>query len=365
MAAVRALALLLLAGCHSTLHYTDTRQGEVRRVQRPDAPRPLAPAVMVTEAGRLRFVEPLVCRFDTVTDLASFDVEETRANPAALIVGIVATSLGVVAGITGLSADEPADSPLTWAGAVGVAGGVPLVIGPLIGRGTARNPTGVKELRRPAGDERCGERPVAAARARLTWSGLSATGAVDADGTFAISPFDFVDAFDVGRLPALAIAVELERDGGPVALEAVIDAGELARGRDAFFRSRGLDGTVIPIAQMTKVPQLETGYLAVALAPGPALRVSLPLDNVGPGDAYGVRLLVGSSSPEVDGRIIYLGRVAAHAHAVFDAMIPLTAAGAAEVASGDATFSALVRDAHDVSPTTPVRFRGQVLRTGP
>jgi hypothetical protein len=145
----------------------------------------------------------------------------------------------------------------------------------------------------------------------------------------------------------------------------VVDAGQLARGRDGFLASRGLDGTVPSIAQLRKVAQFEVGHLSIALAPGPALRVSLPIDNIGPGDAYGVRLHLSSSSPEIDGRILYLGHVASHAHAVFDAVIPLSAEAERTVSSGTATFSAFVRDAHDLAPTTPVRFRGTVLRIAP
>lgn len=360
-----AVVLALAAGCHSSIHYTDTRTGETRREQLEGAPRALPAAVTVTDAGRLRFIEPLVCRYQTVTDLASFDVERVRPNAAILIVGVVATALGVVATATGLSSDDVAGSPLTYAGIAGIGAGLPLVIGPLVGNGTARNPTGVTELVRPAAEERCGERPISAQHATLLWDGLRAEGTVDGDGLFSLSAFDFVDAFDVGRLPALVFAIDLDRPDGRLRLDAVIDAGALAGGRDGFFKSRGLDGTVIPIAEMKKVPQLEVGLLAVSLSPGPSLRVSLPLDNIGPGDAYGVRLMLASSNPEIDGRIVYLGRVPAHGHAVFDAVIPLSIDGERAVQSGAATFSALLRDAHGVSPTTPVRFRGQVLRTGP
>ena len=359
------VTLVALAGCHSTIRWQDTRQGEVRRERRAEPPRALAPTVMVTEAGRLRFVEPLVCGYDTVTELAGFDVERTKPNAATLIVGVLATAAGVVMGVRGLSSDDPGGAPLTYVGAASVAIGVPLVIGPLVGNATERNPTGVQELRRRGVEERCGARAVAASRATVMWSGLRAEGAVDADGGFAVSPFDFVDAFEVGRLPALVLAIDLERADGTLRLEAVVDAGELARGRDGFFASRGLDSEVVPIARLRKVPQLELGLLAISLTRGPALRVTLPIDNVGPGDAYGVRLQLSSSSPEVDGRMLYLGRVAAHAHAVFDAVIPLSAEAERAVSSGGGTFSALLRDAHDVSPTTPVRFRGTVLRTGP
>jgi len=361
----RALAaLLVVAGCHASVRYQDTRRGETRRELRDGPPRALAPTVMVTAAGRLRFVEPLVCSYDSVTDLATFDVDRTRPNAATLVVGLLATAFGVVAGVSGLSSDDPSGAPLTYAGAAGLAVGVPLVIGPLVGNATTRSPVGVQPLRRRADDERCGERPVTAQHATLRWDGLRAEGAVDADGVFAISPFDFLDAFDVGRVPALSLAIELERAGGPLRLEAIVDAGALAGARAAFFASRGLDGTVISVAEMRKVPQLQLGLLGVSMTPGPALRMSLPIDNIGPGDAYGVRLLVSSSNPEIDGRIVYLGRVVAHAHAVFDTVIPMSREAERDVASGNVTFSAVVRDAHDVSPSTPVGFRGMVLRTG-
>lgn len=365
MLRARVLALVAAAaGCHSSIRYTDTRQGETRRERRPGPPRALAPAATITEAGRLRFVEPMLCGYDSVTDLATFDVDRVRPNPATLVVGVIATAAGVIAAASGLSSDDVAGDPLTYVGAAGIAVGVPMVIAPLVGNGTVRNPGPVQELRRPGLDERCGERPITAAHVTLLWSGLRAEGTADGDGLFSISPFDFVDAFDVGQLPALVFAIDLDRPEGRLRLEAVIAAADLARGRDGFFRSRGLDGTVVPLAQLRKVPQLEPGQLAISLAPG-ALRVSLPIDNIGPGDAYGVRLVLASSSPEIDGRILYLGRVAAHGHAVFDGSLPLSSEAERAVVSGTASFAGLVRDAHGVAPTTPVRFRGTVLRSGP
>lgn len=357
-------ALALLAACHTSVRYTDTRTGETR-TERRGAPRALPPAVIVTDRGTLRFVEPLACAVDSITDLATFEVERTRPNAATLVVGLIVTAAGVIAGANGLASDDPGATPFTYLGLAGVLAGAPLAIGPLVGNSTARHPAGVQAVRRPAAEERCGEQPMAVSHATIRWSGLRVEGDVAADGTFARSPFELVDAFAVGELPALALAIDLAHGGGTLRLDAVVDAGDLARARDGFFASRGLDGTVISIAQMQKVPQLEAGHLGVALAPGPAIRVSLPVDNVGPGDAYGVRMILTSSSPEVDGRIVYLGRVPARAHAVFDATFPLSRDGAAEISGGAVTFAAFVRDAHDTAPTTPVRFRGAVLRTGP
>jgi hypothetical protein len=118
------------------------------------------------------------------------------------------------------------------------------------------------------------------------WSGLHVEGAVDDAGGFAVSPFDFVDAFEP-RLPALDLAIDLVVAGVAVRIDTVIDPGALAAARAGFFAERGLDATVPPLAALEKVAQYEAGPLAASLTAGNRLRVSLAIDNVGPVRGYG------------------------------------------------------------------------------
>ena len=178
---------------------------------------------------------------------------------------------------------------------------------------------------------------------------------------FAVSPFTFVDAFAVADAPPLALTIAVERAvGGPLALEAVIDQAALARAAPGFLARAGVDATVEPIR---KVPRLEPGVLTLRRG-GPAgartIALTVPLDNVGPGPAFAVRLILSSPSPELDGRVVYVGRLAAHAETTVTATLPISDQAFAALATSDATVSARLRDAYDAAPETPIRFRGRV-----
>lgn len=364
MAAVsrRVLAVTLAAAaCHVSVRSQDTRNGETRTVAGTVASaRP--PTAQVEPDGRLRFVTPLTCTSVVETDVAGFDVEQVRPNAAAVVVGVVATALGAVAAVRGLSTDEPAGSPLTYVGAAGLAVGLPLTIGPFIGTRTARHPTGTQVVRRPGPAVPCGERAVAARHAVLLWNGLHVEGAVDDDGRFAVAAFDFVDAFEP-RVPPLDLAIDLTGPDGKLRLDHIVDPSVLAGARAGFFAARGIDAAIPPVQTLEKLPQFEPGRLGVVLAPG-RLRLALPLANVGPGPGFGLRAVVASSNPELDGRVVYLGHLPAGASAELIADIPLSPEAERAVAGAGFMIALLVRDAHGLAPSTPVRFRGVVLRTG-
>lgn len=355
--AVSALALATTA-CHVVVGAEDVRRGDTRREPRAE-PRALPATLIVADDGRFRLVEPLVCPVDSVTELELSLVRRTQPNLATLVVGVIATTVGGVATAAGWMGDDPSGSPWSYLGPAGVVAGLPLAIGPLIGNDVETRPTGTREVRAPAGDERCGERGVTATRVTLTWSGLRAVTTVDGDGYLAVSPFSLVDAFD--RLPALALAIELEGTGAPRALDVVIDAAALARVRDGFLAHAGVDATVEPVR---KVPRLEPGLLRVGRVHRDGqrgVRLALPLTNAGPGDAYGVRLVIAASNPELDGRVLYVGRLAAKASIEVVGVIPISAAADLALADGDLTVTARIKDAHGTAPELPVRFRGAAL----
>jgi hypothetical protein len=351
----------ITSGCHVTTSTPDTRRGERRIERAPDLdPRKLPPSLDLDPDGRFRFVEPYVCTMHTVTELATFDVERTRPNLATLAVGVIVTAVGAVAAVSGVSADDPFGSPATYAGVAGLGVGLPFVIGPLIGNGVAHVPRDVSELRTAASEEACGTRPLAATRATITWSGLRVTGAIDADGYFEVSPFAFIDAFDVGRIPALVLAIEVTRDDGPMPMEVVLEAAALAEARAGYFARTRIDAAV---EQLRKVPRFESGMLRVSRVKrdgARGLRVAMTLSNVGPGDAYGVRLAVTAPHPELDGRLIYIGRLASKSLVEVDTVIPVSE-DADRALGGELDLAVMIRDAHGTAPSSPVRFRGTVL----
>jgi hypothetical protein len=357
-----AMAVTISGACHVTSRYQDTRRGETRRERADGAvPRPLPPSREVSEDGRFRFVEPFVCSMVTVTEMATFDVERTRPNLATLVIGVIAASAGGVATAAGLSGDDPSGSPLPYIGVAGLAVGLPFIIGPLVGNDTARVPTEVKELRAPAGEDDCGTKPLPGKRATVSWSGLRVVGAIDADGYFAVSPFQFIDAFDVGRIPAMVLAIEIEQESGKLPMEVVLDAAALAGARDGYFKRIGVDPAV---EELRKVPRLRAGTLRVSRVrrdDDRGVRLALPIANDGPGDAYGVRLSITTENPELDGRFVYIGHVPPKTTMEIDTIIPISEDGERAIASTDLDLSVIVRDAHQTAPDAPVRFRGRVL----
>jgi hypothetical protein len=360
--ACAACAAIVSGACHVTTRYQDTRRGETRReAVEGAAPRALPPSMEVSEDGRFRFVEPYVCQMVTVTELATFDVERTRPNVATLVIGVIAASLGGVATAAGLSGDDPSGSPLPYAGVAGLAVGVPFVIGPLIGNSTARVPTDMKELRAPSGEDDCGTKPLPGKRATVSWSGLRVVGSIDADGYFGVSPFAFVDAFDVGQIPAMVLQIEIEQEGGKLPMEIVLDAAALAGAREGYFKSINIDPT---IEELRKVPRLHAGALRVSRVRRDderGVRLALPLVNDGPGDAYGVRLSVNTPNPEIDGRYIYVGHVPPKTSLEIDTVIPISDEADRTLSADEIEIAVIVRDAHQTASDAPVRFRGRVL----
>ena len=78
-----------------------------------------------------------------------------------------------------------------------------------------------------------------------------------------------------------------------------------------------------------------------------------------------MRVVLASSSMELDGRVLYLGSLAAGGRATLAADVALSDEAIRAVATPGFTLAALIRDGHDLAPPTPVRLRGVVLRTGP
>jgi hypothetical protein len=360
----RLLALGALAGCHGMIQSETTRPGAVTR-RHVGAPTVAAPTVVLTDDGTLRFVEPLRCAVEERVALETTTDLTTTPNLATVAVGVIATSLGAIAGVTGWLGADPGGDPLSYAGPLAIAVGAPMAIGPFLGLGHELRRGAPGALRRAAGEEPCGDRPFAATAATLTIRGREIHGAIAADGTFAVSPFALVDAFAAAATPAWDVTAHVETAAGPRSFDAVITPAALAAAAPAFLRRADFDPTINPIRL---VPTIVAGALVVRLTAtgdGPALRVILPLHNDGPGEACAVRAALVSREPAIDGRVLYVGHLAPGEDARRELVIPITAAATARLTAGTLDLAAELRDAHGTAPADPVRFRGVVTAEPP
>lgn len=352
----------LLAACHVTRTSDLVQPVATERVVHQEGAQPRKPALVLTEAGTLRFVEPLECPTEEKVTASTISETEIQPNLATFVVGVIATSIGGVLVLRGLTGDD-ASSPLTYGGAVGMGVGLPLAIGPWIGNRTERTPHGEnRQELRPGPSQACGERALPASTATLTVSGVEVFGTIGADGTFSVSPYQLVDALDTRKLPTWDIVATVQTPSGVRSIQTLIEGGALATRAPAFLAHVDVDMKSEP---MRLVPGLSAGTLRASLtqtASGPALRVVLPLKNDGPGDAWAVRGLVASSTHKaIDGRVLYVGHVAKGTTVSRELLVPLTAAAAEAIRNTTIELTIELRDAHGTAPTTPIRFRGAVL----
>lgn len=361
---VVAVILVALAACHTRSWVMETRPGPSRNEVHLDQSRALAPTVVIGADGRFRFIAPLRCAADVMVDLETTETITTEGNIATFVVGVILATAGAVSLTVGLSEEEWPTSGATWLGAGGVVIGGAFVIGTSVGNGTTDVPLGTRTVRKGAAEVPCGERAVTARTASVRAGRFQAFGSVDTGGTFEVSPFVFVDVFAIGDQPALDVTADLVDEDGITTITAVVDAAALAAARDAWVAATGLDDRVEPLR---KVPRLEPGAATVSRTSvdgRPRLHVVVPIHNAGPGNAWQVRGVVGSDHPEVDGRIIYIGAIAAGADATAELLIPLSAAADKTLGGAEIDLTVQLRDAHDTSPETPVRFRGRVRADG-
>jgi len=358
-------ALAAAAACHVTVRLDDLRPGRTEHVVHRDRARTAPPALEATADGRLRFVVPLACPANDVVEMQRSTVVETRPNLATFVVGVIVTAVGGVGTGIALSNDHPARRPLTYVAPGAVVAGLVLAIAPFVGNRRDRVYGGVDRVVRAEHEERCGERPLSASGAVVMWHGLRMVGTIDGDGYFSRSPYEVVDAFAAGRGPDLDLGADVDLTSGHVALQAVVAARALIAGKDAYLRGLGIDAGYQPLR---KVPRVEPGHLRVSRTTRhghPILRVALPLKNDGPGDAWQVRGVIGCDQPEVDGRMIYAGRVPSHGAVEAHAEIPLSVDADRALAGGDLHLTVTLADADQTVSDTPVAFDGPILNDVP
>jgi len=356
-----------LAGCHVLARSEVTRPGTTQRIRHAERAQPQRPTLVLTDAGSLRFVEPLACPTELVgREQRSVEIAR-RPNLATFVVGVIATAVGGVLVVRGVTDGDGVANPFTYAGAGLVAVGAPLMIGPWIGTTTELQelPAG-EPVRQPGPSEACGERPLAATTATLAVRGIEMHGAVDHDGVFAVSPFQLVDAFDPTAIAAWSIAARVDAPTGARTVDVVIDGAALAARARAFLAAADFEARIEP---MRVVPNVVAGTLRVSLtstSAGPVVRLVLPLRNDGPGPAWALRgHVLAPGTPAIDGRILYVGPLAKGAAITRELLIPITRAAAEDIRNATLDISVELRDAHGTAPTTPVRFRGAVLADAP
>lgn len=367
MSARLAVLCLPAIACHVTTQTEVTHPLASERVVHREGAVGSHPAIVLDAVGepRLRFVEQLECPTEELLRTSTAIETATEPNLATFVVGVIATAVGGILLVRGVTDRDAASSPFTYAGAGGLVVGLPLTVGPWIGTRTALSPGPEARTSRPGPSVACGSRALPARTATLTIRGTEIHGTVDRDGVFAISPYQLVDAFEVKTSPAWDITAELATDAGPRTITTVIETGALGRGAQAFLAHADFDASIQPLRM---VPSITPGTLRASLtstALGPALRIVLPVRNDGPGDTYALRGQITSPTKAVDGRMLYLGHVAKGETLTRELLIPLASDAADTIRGATIDLAIELRDAHGTAPVTPIRFRGAVLGDAP
>jgi hypothetical protein len=354
-----------LPACHVTVRLDDLRPGKTEHVTHRDRAHTLAPALEVTGDGRLRFVVPLACPTTDIVEMQHSTVVERRPNLATFVVGVILTSLGGVG--TGLAIGEghPARHPLSYVSPVALAAGLVFAIGPFVGNRRDRVYGGVDRVVRGEGEARCGEQPLSARSAVVLWHGIRMVGTIDGDGYYSRSPYEIVNTFAAGRGPDLDVGTDVELAAGHAAIQAVVPARALIAGKAAYLRGLGIDAGYQPLR---KVPRVEPVRIAVSRTTRdgrPILRVSLELTNTGPGAAWQVRGVIGCDQPEVDGRMIYVGKVPPGGTVGPELEVPLSAGADRALAGSKLHLTVTLADADQTVSDSPIVFDGEILNDVP
>lgn len=363
--AVMLASATLLAACHNATRIEDTRPGAVSFVVDQSTAHGGQPRIAITEQSRWRFEIPLLCDGQEFVEQNNSAKVRYRPNVATFVVGVVVGTLGAIATASSWTSDGRSNNPLSYAGPIGIATGGVLMIGPWIGNGEVEIPGSTEKRPRFKRQGECGSRPIAARTALLEFRGVRVFGTVSDDGEFSVSPYQFVDAFDAGKIPAFDITATLATATGIQQVTTVIDASVLASRKQAFLRTADFDAHIEPFRLVPNFdrPLLRTSLTTVSGAP--ALRVVVAATNTGPGDAWALRAHIVANVPDVDGRLIYLGHVAKGATVQRELLIPLDQAGAERLRGGELSLSLDFADAYGTAPSVPTRFVGAVLNDAP
>ena len=355
----------LVTACHNVTRIEDTRPGAVSFVVDQPTAHGGLPRIAITDQGRWRFEIPLLCDGQEFVEQRHSAKVRYRPNVATFVLGVVIGTLGVIGTATSWTRDSSSDNPLRYAGPIGVATGGVLMIGPWIGNGEIEVQGATEKRPRIKRQGACGSRPIPARTALLEFRGVRVFGTVNDDGEFSVSPYQFVDAFDAGKIPAFDLTATLTTATGIQQVSTVLDASVLASRKQAFLRTADFDARVEPFRIVPNFdrPMLRTSLTTVAGAP--ALRVVVAVTNTGPGAAWALRAHLVANVADVDGRVIYLGHVAKGATVQRELLIPLDETGAQRLRGGELSLSLDFADAYGTAPSVPIRFVGAVLNDAP
>jgi len=344
------VSLACAAGCHVTSRVDATLAGKTRHKLHKDQRMVLAPRLEITNAGRFRLVEPIMCKRDILVEQVTHRTTVKKPNLATVIVGILATAAG---GVALLSALGDSSGVLIGGGLVGVGVGVPLVVGPFLGNTTTKKFVGVEMTKRGRDYQRCAARGVKVDRATLAYGSVRAHGSVAKDGTFSVRAFDLFDAFALHQLPA----VEIDVTARGLKFRTMLSASTIASGRAGFFKSLNVD----PRKQrLSSVPRPRADNLVVTKLQRQgrtSIEIRTTITNKGIGDAWGVRGAISSNNPEIDGRMVYVGHLPARASRTAAIKIELST----DKNLDSALISLLLLDHHGTTRKVPVKFRGPIL----
>jgi len=363
-----ALAAWPSLGCHVVVRSETTRPLATERIAHLEGAVARRPTVIWTPAGQLRFVEPLECPSEERVRQTTAIETAIRPNLATFTVGLIASALGGVMLTSGLFSAQSSNL-YTYGGLAGVGVGLPLAIGPWLGNRTEVHNLPPAEpavvVRRPGPVQPCGERPLAASAATLAVGGVEVHGAIDRDGVFAPSPYQWIDAYAAASAPAVALTATVEQGAGRRTVDAVLDAEAIASHAAAYLAHADFDAHVEPFQRVTGLVAGPVRASLVTGDAGAAVRVVLPLRNDGPGDAWGVRgQIAAPATPAIDGRILYIGALRRGASSARELVIPVAAPAASALRGQTIELSIELHDAHGTAPSTPVRFRGSLGAPG-
>src|SRR5437763_10135750 len=116
------------AGCHVVVRSQTTRPVATERIEHAEGAIAHRPTLVMTDAGRVRFVEPLECPTEEIARQRTTIEVVTRPNLATFTVGIIAATLGGVMLASGVLSSRAGASPYTYGGLTGAAVGAPLAI---------------------------------------------------------------------------------------------------------------------------------------------------------------------------------------------------------------------------------------------
>jgi hypothetical protein len=355
----------IAASCQNISRIDDTVPGRVSFVVDQTTAQGTVARIGFGPNGRLRFETPLFCEGQEFVELTTNTTVRSTPNVATFVVGVVISTVGIAATVRSLSNNGRSNDPLTYLGPVAVATGAALMIGPWFGNGTTDVPGPTEKRPRFKRRGECGARAIAGRAALIEVRGIRVYGSVDDEGLFSVPAYQLVDAFEQSKIPSWDMHATLWTAEGERQINCVLDASVIAANKKYFLKTADFDSS---IKSFNLTPQFDRPTLRASLTTvngTPAVRVVIAMTNSGPGDAWAMRAHLIADVPDIDGRVIYFGAVAAGKSVQRELLIPITSTAEKRLASADVALSVDFADAYGAAPSVPVRFVATMLHDAP